>query len=148
MRKRNILPLTLAATLISCGQSTPHRHHQKQATSSDIKISALDLQKQQIQMRFEYRSYKAREFKAIECQTILSDKESFSLALTPSIIFDSFATEVLSFDKVASVHLKNLNGLKEMSYNLSCKVTYDKGVEYLDKNSVLHLAPNSHFTYR
>lgn len=144
----SLLAISLTATLISCGQSTPHRHHEKQATSADIKISTLNLQKQQLQMRFEYRSYIKKEFKSIDCRIKFTEKEAFSLTLMPAITFDSFATEVLIFNDLAENLLEDLNELKEIPYFLGCKVTYDKGTEYIEKKSVLYIAPNSQFIYR
>lgn len=147
--KTKILTLTAIITsLVSCGQSNPHRHHKKQLAPSDIKISALDLKKKQIQMRFEYRSYITRKFEAIECQATLNDTEPFTLSLTPEVTFDSFSTEVLTFNDIDLANTQDLTGLDEISYHLSCKVNYDKGREYIVEESVLYLAPNSQFSYR
>ena len=146
--KRYLLPITFITVLSSCGQPNPHRHHKRQVTPSDIKISALDLQKKFIQIRFEYRSYITRKFEQIECQTKLAEADSFNISLNPDMTFDSFSTEILTFKNIDLNRTKDLIGLKEISYYINCKINYDKGNEYIIEESVLYLAPNSQFSYR
>ena len=147
--KYNLLTITaIVTTLASCGQSTPHRHHEKQLAPSDIKISALDLNKKQIQMRFEYRSYIAKKFVSIECETILLENQPITLTLNPNISFDSFSTEVLTFNNINSTDLESLKGLKNLDYELDCKVIYDKGREYIQKESTMYPVPKSDYLFR
>ena len=134
--------------MTSCGQSNPHRHFEKQRTSSDIKISSLDLEKRQIKMRFEYRSYITKKFEHIECQIKLAGRDPFTLSLIPEINFDSFSTEILTFKNIDSTYLANVLGLKNISYSLDCKVNFDKGIEYIQKESTLYLVPKLDYLFR
>jgi hypothetical protein len=146
--KRFVLPITFISVLSSCGQPNPHRHHKRQVTPSDIKISTLNLQQKLIQIRFEYRSYISRNFEQIECQTKLADTDMFTISLYPEVTFDSFSTEILTFKDINFNSTNDLIGSKEISYYLNCKIKYDKGNEYIIEESVLYLAPNSQFSYR
>lgn len=143
-----LLVLPVIISLISCGQSNPHRHFEKQRTSSDIKISSLNLETKQLKIRFEYRSYLRKNFKTLSCEVIFLDNQPISITLHPNITFDSFTTEILIFNNIKYNKLSKLGNPKEVNYKIECEVGYDKGKEYISKESTLYLVPDSTDKYR
>ncbi len=134
--------------LTSCGQSDPHHHHKKQKTSSDIKISALDLESKKIQLRFEYRSYVKKTLENISCDIEFNKQPPINITQSYSIELGAFSTEILSF-QVANINQdKHLLNLSNINYEISCELTYNKGSEYISQSSVLHLVPSEGFLYR
>jgi len=139
--------LSLVLALSSCGQSTS-RHHEKQRTPSDIKISALDLENNNIKMRFEYRSYVEKKLENVSCKIDFNKQSSINIDQLYPLELGAFSTETLNF-QVANINPNNhLTNLLTINYDIDCEMVYDKGKEYVSASSVLHLVPSEKFLYR
>jgi len=135
--------------LSACGGGNYSRINEKQRTTSDIKISHLDIANQSIELRFEYRTYLEKTLEDIKCDIDFNNGSSkLSLNQTSGIKLDAFSTEILDFNQVTINNAKALNGLQTINYSLSCYLNYDKGTEDVYERSVLHLTPGSQFSYR
>lgn len=130
--------------LVSCG--TPSGHFKKQRSPSDIKISAMDIAKEQITIRFEYRSYLSKTLESISCD-LLIDNNNITLSKQPGIKFESFAIERLRFNEVKGLN-EILSEKGKLPYEIKCKANYDKGDEFVVKKSVLYPSPGSKTQYR
>ena len=140
--------MSMAVLLTGCGQSTSYRHFEKQRTSSDVKISSLNLNTKNIQMRFEYRSYVKKDLKNISCDLKFNKQESFNIKKSYSIELGAFSTEVLNFH-VKGINIDNLlTKLPIINYHINCEMIYNKGSEYVSRTSDLHLVPTEKFLYR
>lgn len=147
--KLRLLTLTAAISLIaSCGQSNPHRHHEKQRTSSDIKISSLNLETKQIQMRFEYRSHVKKILKEISCDIEFNKQPPFNVKQSYTIELGAFSTETFNFHATTINHNNILMNTSIINYDITCELTYNKGREFVSESSVLHLVPSKQFLYR
>jgi hypothetical protein len=131
--------------LISCTSSSSRRVHEKQRTASDVQIDALDLANKKLELRFEYRTYVEKTLTSIDCDLTLNEKDSVKIIKNTNIELGAFSTEIISFNVDALPTLKNLDSIK---YTLQCIALYNKGKEYINKDSVLHLVPASQNKYR
>ena len=140
-----ILALVVSFILIaSCG-SNSHRINEKQRTPSDVQISSLDFGGKLIELRFEYRTYVEKTLASIDCDLTLNENNSIKLAKNTNIELGAFSTEIISFKDVALPTMKNTQSI---NYTLQCTANYNKGSEYMAKDSVLHLVPASQNKYR
>ncbi len=133
--------------IVSCGSSSSRRVHEKQRTPSDVQINALDFANKKLELRFEYRTYVEKTLITMNCDLTLNKKPSIQLIKDSHLELGAFSTEIISFDLNSQV-LPALNKAKTIDYNLECTATYNKGTEYMQKTSVLHLVPASQDKYR
>jgi len=141
-----IVLLVFVLTLISCG-SSPKRVHEKQRTPSDVQISTLDFAKKYIELRFEYRTYIERSLNSIDCDLILNQAPALNMFKETNLELGAFSTEIIVFS-LESLSKSLANNARNINYNLQCIATYNKGSEYINKDSVLHLVPASQNKYR
>ncbi len=146
--KLKLLILALVIVLTSCGQSSSSRHHKKQRTSSDIKISFLNLKTKEIQMRFEYRSYVEKTLESINCEIEFNKQSTFNISQSQAIELGAFSTEILKFHAPDINQDSSLTNLSAIDYDINCEMIYNKGSEYVVETSVLHLVPSEKFIYR
>jgi len=138
----------MALALVSCS-SQKSRVHEKQRTASDIKIDSLDINKGQMKLRFEYRSYIPKQLQSLDCETSFSNNSIvFKQQLKPEIKLESFATEIFTINFDKTERLMPLTSLKQIDYGIHCESIYDKGREFLQKSSILYQVPASDFFYR
>lgn len=145
-KSRICLISTLSLLLGSCGGTNKSNIYEKQRTASDIKISSLDLQKNEIQMRFEYRTYVKKTLETIKCELTFNESSPISITQQPNIDLESFSTEILSFANIQ--FQSSLNGSETINYALDCKLQYNKGKERVLEDSVLHLVPGTNNRFR
>ncbi|MCB1603144.1 MAG: hypothetical protein R3F25_06895 [Gammaproteobacteria bacterium] len=136
--------IIVSLMLVSCGE--PNNHFRRQKAPPDVKINFIDIAKKEVQLRFEYRSYRPRKLEEIACQIIVNDNKEISIDSKPKLQFESFSTEIITFKKV------KLNvfepGQEQIRYLLDCEVDYDTGKEFAVKRSALYLVPGSVNQYR
>ncbi|MFK8011603.1 MAG: hypothetical protein AB8B80_06150 [Marinicellaceae bacterium] len=141
--------LTAVLCLSACGGGNYSRYNQKQSTVSDIKISQFNIDKQSIDLRFEYRTYQNRILEKIKCNIDFNSGLSSSIIMNnPEIKLDAFSTEILSFSEISIPNSNQLKQFKNIDYTLRCDLKYDKGSEDVFEKSVLHLIPGSQYSYR
>ncbi len=137
--------LALFILINSCGSSPSRRVHEKQRTPSDVQISSLDFKHNNIELRFEYRTSVEKTLTSMDCDLILGEQPSIKLTKTTNIDLGAFSTEIIPFNLTS---LPTNNHDKTIDYTLQCKATYNKGKEYMHKESTLHLVPSSVNKYR
>lgn len=143
-----LLPTSIMLALVSCSPQKS-RVHDKQRIPSDIKIDSLDVKKHEIRLRFEYRSYTPKTLLSIDCETsFANNKVIYKHHLKPDIKFESFATEILTFNIEDEKLFALIEGQEQIDYHIQCESTYDKGRENIQKSSILYQAPTSDFFYR
>ncbi|VAW39366.1 hypothetical protein MNBD_GAMMA01-420 [hydrothermal vent metagenome] len=148
MNKKLTILFCTVVILGSCGTHVS-RTHEKQRSPADIKISSLNLATNDLNLRFEYRSYIEKTFESINCDiTFNAGPSSLNINQQFNIKLDAFSTEILTFANTKIAEKDKLLNLKHIDYSLRCKVTYDKGGEIVFEDSVLHLVPGSKFKYR
>ena len=143
-----IFNVSMAVLLTGCGQSTSYRHFEKQKSPSTIKISSLNLNQQNIQLRFNYRSYVKKTLTNIDCNIKLNNQKDVEINQSYSIELGPFSTETLKFDISVKDQTKALIDLQSIDYDINCNISYDKGNEFLSESSVLHLIPGEKLSYR
>ena len=136
--------LAIFILITSCG-SKSHRINEKQRTASDVQISSLDFANKKLELRFEYRTYVEKTLTSIDCDLTLNENDSVKLAKNTNIELGAFSTEIISFKDVA---LPAMKMAQTINYALQCTAHYNKGSEYMAKDSVLHLVPASQNKYR
>ena len=143
-----MLNVSIAVLLTGCGQSTSHRHFEKQNSPSTIKIASLNLENKSLQLRLDYRSYIKKTLIKIDCDIELNKQSTLEINQSYTIELGAFSTEKLSIDISTKDKLNNLVNMQSIDYDIDCRLNYDKGNEYLSESSVLHLAPSEKFIYR
>ncbi len=139
--------LALFILITSCGSSPSRRVHEKQRTPSDVQIDAFDFTNKKLELRFEYRTYVEKILTSMSCDLTLNKESSIKLIKDSQLELGAFSTEIISFD-LNSQALPAMEKAKTIDYNIECTATYDKGTEYMQKHSVLHLVPTSQSRYR
>jgi len=143
-----LLPLSLMI-LNSCGSSkSSYRAYEKQASPADIKISKLDMANNELQLRFEYRSYVHKKLDTINCDIEFSSESRLNVQQNLAINLDAFSIEILTFSNINITSPNSLHKLKQINYALECHLKYDNGREVVFEDSALHLVPGSELRYR
>jgi hypothetical protein len=143
-----LMTVASISLLVSCGQSSPRRHFEKQNSPSTIKITSLDLENNRIQLRFDYRSYYIKILTKMDCMIKLNNQSTLNINQIDSIELGAFSTETLNFDITPMDQIKTLLDGKSIDYDINCNINYNKGSEFLSESSVLHLVPSEQFLYR
>ncbi len=138
----------MVIVLTSCGDSNPRRHHEKQRTTSDIKISSLNLATKQIQIRFEYRSYVEKTLENISCEISFNKQLHLNIKQSYVLELGAFSTEILKFHAPNLNKYNHLTNFSKINYDITCELQYNKGSEYVSEFSALHLVPSEKFIYR
>ncbi len=133
--------------LVACGQKT-HGFYDKRQEPTYLKIDALDLLNNKLSLRIEYRSYKEKILQSLACNIKLNDNSELELNQQTDLSLASYSTEIINFTAISISQSKVLFNQKEITYQLSCDLTFDKGKEYSKHHSVLHLVPASKHQYR
>jgi len=148
---KKLLIVSSAVSLLglsACGGINHSRVNEKQHAPADIKISHLDLANKNLHLRFEYRSYIKKKLDKIDCEIMLNTETSFKISQVPEIQLDAFSKEILKFSDVQIENINHIEKSEPLNYSLSCLLDYDKGSEYVNEKSALHLVPGSEFNYR
>ncbi len=141
-----ILSIVISFILLaSCGSNPSRRVHEKQRTASAVQIDALDLANNTLELRFEYRTYVEKTLTSMNCDLTLNEKDTVKLTKNTNIELGAFSTEIISFNVDTLPAYKDLDTIK---YTLQCTALYNKGKEYMSKDSFLHLVPASQNKYR
>ena len=150
MNKKIIMLLPFSLMILNSCESTKssYRTYEKQASPADIKISKLDLSTNELQLRFEYRSYVHKELENISCDIEFNAGSQLSIQQNQTISLDAFSTEVLTFTNINIVKSNRLLNLKQINYSIECHLKYDNGHEVVFEDSALHLVPGSKLKYR
>ncbi|MBL4660815.1 MAG: hypothetical protein JKY19_10700 [Alcanivoracaceae bacterium] len=150
MNKKLIMLLPLSLLILnSCGSSkSNYRAYEKQAAPADIKISKLDLATNEIQLRFEYRSYVHNKLDTINCDIEFSSESRLNIQQNMAINLDAFSIEILTFSNINITRPNSLLKLKQINYSLECHLKYDNGHEVVFEHSALYLVPGSELKYR
>ena len=106
------------------------------------------MEQNNINLRFEYRSYFDKKLETIDCDITLNAETSFTISHTADIQLDAFSIEILKFSNVQIGNIDRIKGLESIEYSLNCLLDYDKGSESVHEKSVLHLVPGSELIYR
>ena len=150
MNKKLIILLPLSLMILnSCTSSkSNYRAYEKQSSPADLKISKLDLANNEMQLRFEYRSYVHNKLDTINCDIEFNSESRLNIQQSPNINLDAFSIEILTFSNINIINPNNLLKLKQINYSLECHLNYDNGREMVFEDSALHLVPGSELRYR
>jgi hypothetical protein len=132
----------------SCGGNSHKRVNKKQRTHSDMKITHLNLRDGNLDLRLDYRSYVEKTLENISCEVSLNNYLEFIINNDNAISLDAFSKETIKFSSINFKYENNLESELSIEYSLSCTLKYNKGKEYVYKDSVLHLIPKSSYQYR
>ncbi len=153
MKRKITLIATATLILNACSgpsqSKSSYRVYEKKASPAFIKIDNLDLSKNRLQLRFEYRSYIYDALDMLTCTINFNQQQSqLSIDFMQTIKLDAFSTEVLTFDDIKIMDKHHLLDQQHIQYELNCQLKYNKGRETVFHDSVLHLVPSSTAQYR